>query len=157
MRLVLHNYFTEAPSFTRYRGAGAVRDHLRAERVQRTKDCGSDCQCDTCQRDHDRMPLKFRNADQDALYSYADLSASKLQAAYSKQQAENSQLNSEMIMAGRGYEKPTETRTKSDSLAKRVNAASDRHNALVEEMRRRQRFSGTLKPLPEAHRQSFLA
>lgn len=76
-----------------------------------------------------------------------DMSASELQAAYDRASAHSSKLGKEMIDAGRGYEKPSETRGKSDELAKRVNEASDRFNAVVAEMDRRKKYHGSLKPI----------
>ena len=59
------------PSFTADQGY----DHVRVQRKprpvkytadkrtagKRTADCGTDCECDHCRVDHDRMPLKFRD------------------------------------------------------------------------------------------------
>jgi hypothetical protein len=88
-------------------------------------------------------------------YPHAHLSETKLETLYKKHNEESSQLSSEMIAAGRGTEKPSETRTKNDPLAQRVNAASDRHAKIVEEMQRRRRFHGQLKPIRPANRYSF--
>lgn len=90
------------------------------------------------------------------LYPHANLSATKLQAAYQKQKAENLRLNGEMIATGRGYERPSKTRTKTDELSRRVNAAADRHNSLLTEIRRREEFSGSLKRLPARRRQASI-
>jgi hypothetical protein len=88
-------------------------------------------------------------------YPHAHLSEEKLETLYKKHNEESPQLGSEMIAAGRGLEKPSETRTKNDPLAQRVNAGADRHAKIVEEMQRRRRFHGQLKPIRPANRYSF--
>ena len=93
--------------------------------------------------------------EKSSMYPHADLSGPELTRRYEKNLKEGSQIGQEMIAAGRGYEKPSETRTKTDSLSQRSNANSDRHNSFVEEMRRRERFHGGNKPIPKPHRYSF--
>jgi len=90
-------------------------------------------------------------------YPYSHLSSTALKGAYDKHKMKGSAINQEMIDAGRGYEKPSETRTKSDPLSQRKNAASDVHSHLVTEMQRRESAHGSLKPLRESVRKSFTA
>jgi hypothetical protein len=75
------------------------------------------------------------------------MSAAQIEAHYNKLQARSSALGREMIDAGRGYEKPSETRTKSDPLAKKVNAISDELQPVIAEMDARRRYHGNLKPI----------
>jgi hypothetical protein len=90
-----------------------------------------------------------------SLWPHADLSSTRLQKLHAKTSAEQSSLGSEMIASGRGYEKPNETRTKTDPLALRVNDAADRMYHIQQEISRRNRFHGKMTPLPKQHRQSF--
>jgi len=90
-------------------------------------------------------------------YPYAHLSSTALKGSYDKHLKKESATASEFISSGRGYEKPSETRTKTDPLSQRANAESEVHNHLVDEMRRRESYSGSLKPIPESQRQSFAA
>jgi hypothetical protein len=75
------------------------------------------------------------------------MSARELQDAYDRSSAKRSKLNTEMIEAGRGYEKPSETRTKTDDLARRVNEEGERFDAITREMDRRKTYHGSLKPI----------
>ena len=52
-----------------------------------------------------------------------------------------------MIAAGRGYEKPSETRTKTDPLSIARNVAADWEAALYAERERRLTYHGKLTPI----------
>ena len=73
---------------------------------------------------------------------YKDMSGPELQRVYDASDRGRSKLLKDMISAGRGYEKPSETRTKNDALAKRVNEASDKHWAIMREMNARKEYHG---------------
>lgn len=77
----------------------------------------------------------------------AEMSERELQGARDKSNAETSKITTELIDAGRGTEKPSETRTKNDALSERWKVAMDRHNAIVDEERKRMTYHGSLKPI----------
>lgn len=77
----------------------------------------------------------------------SEMSERELQSARDKSNAESSKVTSEMIEAGRGTEKPSETRTKNDALSERWKKVMDRHNEIVDEERKRQTYHGSLKPI----------
>lgn len=92
------------------------------------------------------------------LYPHAATPKPKLEAALAKARAEGTKLNEEMIAAGRGTEKPTETRGKTDDLSQRVNKSHELERSLQEEVKRRQRYHGKTTPIPEGSaRDSFMA
>ncbi len=75
----------------------------------------------------------------------SELSPAELTRAIAKVDAESSAICSEFIAAGRGYEKPTETRLLSDPLALRWKACATKGAELRAEWDRRMIYSGTLK------------
>ena len=89
------------------------------------------------------------------LYPHASLSKPKLEAAYKKAKEADSKTTRELIEAGRGNERPSETAKKTDELSQRAIAAAEQRQSLFQEMERRKAWGGTLKPIPEANRQSF--
>ena len=54
-------------------------------------------------------------------------------------------INDAMIAAGRGFEKPTETRTKTDALSARWRECSDAWIAVVAEEQRRITYHGNTR------------
>lgn len=66
-----------------------------------------------------------------------DMSASEINKAMDKLSELDSRLTTEMIEAGRGYERPSETFDKSDPLAMRMKELYSRRMALVNEIERR--------------------
>lgn len=72
------------------------------------------------------------------------LTRAELERALAKAHALSMALCDEMIAAGRGHERPSETRTKADKLAQRVNAAAQAEQALRDEAARRQAWHGSL-------------
>jgi hypothetical protein len=68
------------------------------------------------------------------------LSDNALEKLYQKENAKRSAIGNEMINTGRGYERPSETREKTDDLSDLVNAASDRCRACVDEIRGRAKY-----------------
>jgi hypothetical protein len=75
------------------------------------------------------------------------LSAAKLQALYDKRSAACSVNCSKLIDAGRGMERPTEIRTKTDALSLEYVALAEAFYAVVAEMDARKRYHGSLKPI----------
>lgn len=73
------------------------------------------------------------------------LTRAELERALAKAHALSMALCDEMIAAGRGHERPSETRTKADELAQRVNAAAQAEQALRDEAARRQAWHGNLR------------
>lgn len=61
-----------------------------------------------------------------------------------------SQLNTDFIQQGRGHERPSETRTKSDPLAQRHIATENRHEELRYEVGKR--YPGGVNRLPPKNR-----
>jgi hypothetical protein len=81
------------------------------------------------------------------------LPASKLKAELAKSLNEWSKLVDEMILAGRGHEKPDMTLTKADSdnpdeLSVRFAGCIRHRLALCAERDARLKYSGTLAPMP---------
>ena len=74
----------------------------------------------------------------------ADLTRAELERALGKAHALSMALCDEMIAAGRGHERPSETSQLTDPLAQRVNAAAEREQALRDEAARRTRWHGSL-------------
>lgn len=79
------------------------------------------------------------------------MSATVLQTAHDKESATGSKITDEMINAGRGTEKPTETRTKTDDLSLRYQAHADRWRAINDEMDARRKYHGSLKPIKKTN------
>lgn len=79
--------------------------------------------------------------------SLPTLTAGQLAKAIAKADALSSALCSEMIAAGRGYEKSSETRAKSDPLAVRCNAASRAMADLMAERDSRRQWHGSDRPI----------
>lgn len=77
--------------------------------------------------------------------SFPEMTESEIRKAWDKVRAAGSRLCDEMIAAGRGLERPSETRLLTDELAVRVNAHSVVHCDIVAEMRRRETYHGSLK------------
>lgn len=65
------------------------------------------------------------------------LTAGQINRELDKLDAVDSKIAQDMIDAGRGLEKPTETRTKDDPLSRRFQAAADRRGALRNEIEAR--------------------
>lgn len=72
-----------------------------------------------------------------------NLTRAALRAAIDKADAESSALCDALIIAGRGHERPSETRAKTDDLSMRYIAAADRCAALYGERSRRVAYHGT--------------
>lgn len=77
----------------------------------------------------------------------SEMSERELESAYKKESDTGSKLTDEMISAGRGTERPTETRTKDDELSRKYNSHMDRMQAIVGEQRERERYQGNRKPI----------
>jgi hypothetical protein len=75
------------------------------------------------------------------------LPARYLLAALNRAGIERCKLICEMIAAGRGYEKPSETLLKGDDLALRVNANAWALGKLNSEKSARMVYHGSLKPI----------
>jgi hypothetical protein len=95
------------------------------------------------------------NGEGNPLYPHADLSSARLQSLHKRTRAEQDKYGDEMIATGRGYEKPSETRTKTDPLSQKVDDAHDRMYHVRAEMDRRMRGHGKMTPLPLHYRYSF--
>ena len=67
----------------------------------------------------------------------AGMKAHEINSELSRLDKVSSKATREMIDTGRGYEKPSETRTKTDPLANHINAVNDRSAALRNEVTRR--------------------
>ena len=65
------------------------------------------------------------------------MKAHEINSELSRLDKVSSKATREMIDTGRGYEKPSETRTKTDPLANHINAVNDRSAALRNEVTRR--------------------
>jgi hypothetical protein len=85
------------------------------------------------------------------------LTPGALRALYEKVNAENSRLTSALIDAGRGYEKYSETATKTDDLSKRYVDAADRQFQIRNEMDRRQTYHGSLRRTKNPKRSTLIA
>jgi len=96
-------------------------------------------------------------AEKPPLYPHAALSKPKLEKALEKARTESSKITNELIAAGRGREKGQDIAKQTDELSQRYKANSDLVMSLADEMNRRMTWGGTLKPIPEAHRDSFYA
>lgn len=77
--------------------------------------------------------------------SLSDLSPAQLSAAEKKADLAHSKLIDEMIEKGRGHERPTETRGKSDDLSKRFMASLNHSSDIAFEKRRRMEYHGSLR------------
>jgi hypothetical protein len=75
------------------------------------------------------------------------MSRPEIERAYARLQKIGSDIADEMIADGRGYELPTETRTKTDELSVRYNAYADLLFSVVSEIRYRQQYHGNLRPV----------
>ena len=73
------------------------------------------------------------------------LTESELRKAIAKVAVESSTICSAFIEAGRGYERPTETRLKTDPLALRWKECAARSDVLNTEANRRKEWHGSLK------------
>lgn len=79
-----------------------------------------------------------------------ELTASELQRAYARESARGSELASRFIAAGRGHERPSDARAaiaagSADPLTVEYVAHLDAFSGIVDEMRRRERWHGSLK------------
>lgn len=72
-----------------------------------------------------------------------NLSDTALKTHYDKLRAKGGPLLDEMINMGRGIEKPTETRTKSDPLSRKLQAYWDEFQKVVDHMRDRERLGSS--------------
>lgn len=77
----------------------------------------------------------------------SEMSERELESAYEKESDNGSKVTSDMIAAGRGSEKPSETRTKDDALSRRLNEHFDRMRSINDERAARMRYHGNLKPI----------
>ena len=75
------------------------------------------------------------------------LSAAKIEALYAKRQAACSANRTALINAGRGMERGSEIRTKSDPLSLEYVVLSDAVQLVIAEMEARKRYHGGLKPI----------
>lgn len=75
----------------------------------------------------------------------SDLTEGELVAALMDATDVSDALCAEFIACGRGHEKPSETRTKTDLLAQRYNAHAVIYGALLFERERRKTYHGSLK------------
>ncbi len=75
------------------------------------------------------------------------LSEKKLRAEYDRTSAARSLVTDELIAAGRGYERHSETVAKSDELSLRYLAAHEACAAVVAEQKRRMEWHGSLRPI----------
>lgn len=79
--------------------------------------------------------------------SVQELTAAQLSAAIEKADAAHSLIIDEMIDAGRGHEKPTETIKRDDPLSQRMRESFERFSVLHGERDRRMTYHGNLKPI----------
>lgn len=77
----------------------------------------------------------------------AALTAAQLKTAIERADALHSALLDEMIEAGRGHERPTETARLSDDLSRRFNASMQRLGELYGEKRSRMEYHGSMRPI----------
>lgn len=77
----------------------------------------------------------------------SQLSARELLAKQEKARELASSICSELIASGRGHEKPSETRTKTDELSLRWLANSRECADIGAEVERRKTWHGSLKPI----------
>lgn len=75
------------------------------------------------------------------------MSRAELQRAMDRAGKASMELCDEMIAAGRGNERPSETAGKTDPLSVRFNAARALDSALHAEAARRMRYHGNLLPI----------
>lgn len=75
------------------------------------------------------------------------LSEKKLRDAYCKTSAARSEVTDELIAAGRGYERHSETAAKSDPLSCKYIAAHEACAAVIAEQKRRMEWHGSLRPI----------
>lgn len=75
------------------------------------------------------------------------ISGRKLEALIEELRRENSRNCDAMIKAGRGHETIRDTMTKEDSLSRRVVASEEALQAALSELRRREEYHGTNKPI----------
>jgi len=74
-----------------------------------------------------------------------DMSGTELRRTYEKEQAVGSKLNRRMIDEGRGHDRPSDIRGKTDPLSREMNEHFDRHGAIVSEMRQREQWHGSIE------------
>lgn len=72
-----------------------------------------------------------------------ELTRSELDRALAQAHKRSMELVDAMIAAGRGHERPSDTRGKADELSQRVNAAADSEQALRAEAARRMAWHGS--------------
>lgn len=97
-----------------------------------------------------RQRRGLRGADED----FSTLTPGEINRRLDRLDKLSSKLTREFIDAGRGYEKPSETRTKTDPLAERYKAWSREHDALHAEISRRY-GPGAPSRMPTRTRKTF--
>lgn len=81
---------------------------------------------------------------------HTKMSATQLEKTTEKADKAHMALVDKMIAAGRGHEKPSETRTKDDALSKEFNASMERVGELSQERQARLTYHGKLHPIKRA-------
>jgi hypothetical protein len=77
----------------------------------------------------------------------ADLSAAELKKRHKTASARSSKFVHEMIAAGRGNERPSNFKDKSDPLSVNLKQAYADEREINDEIERRKRYHGTMKPI----------